>query len=66
MNDKADFGSAVMGFILGAALMFAVTTLPGSFAKMGKDARGECEKSLPRDQWCVVTVLAVPSQEQGK
>jgi len=51
-----------LGCVIGAALMFAVTTLPGSFAKMGIDARDECEKTLPRDQWCVVTVTAVPSR----
>ena len=62
--NKDEMGYFILGCIIGAACMFAVTTLPGSFAKMGKDARGECEKSLPRDQWCVVTVLALPAQEQ--
>jgi hypothetical protein len=64
--NKDEISYFVFGCVIGAAFMFAVAASPGSIAKMAKDARGECEKSLPRDQWCVVTALAVPSQEQGK
>jgi hypothetical protein len=64
--NKDEMSYFFLGCVIGAALMFAVAASPWSILKMAKDARGECEKALPRDQWCVVTVLAVPAQEQGK
>jgi len=44
------FGTAVLGTLL--------NLLPGSYRSMAADAIAECQKSLPRDQTCVV--VAVP------
>jgi hypothetical protein len=63
MNDEFDFGSAVVGFIFGVILMFAVASSPWSIATEAKIVVAACEKELPRSQKCELS--AVPSQEQS-
>ena len=56
----------VSGFSGGALVTLLVTTvlnlLPGSYRSMAADAIAECQKSLPRDQTCVV--VAVPKEKK--
>ena len=53
--DKFFAGSAV-GIIV---FMVLLATLPGSIVRQANEALKECEKSLPRDQNCVVIALPV-------
>lgn len=44
--------------IFGAVIALMLTNyLPGSFLKSAKIAIEECEKSLPRDQHCIISAI---------
>lgn len=59
MNDIAFF----IGMICGAYLLFLVFALtPGLTYHDGDNAIRKCEKSIPRDQHCVL--YASPSKDQ--
>jgi len=48
------FAGCVVGVVV---FMVLLATLPGSIVKQANEALHECEKSLPRDQHCVVVAL---------
>jgi len=46
------------GMIFGSLLTFAFATMPGSKISNYDTAKQACEKSLPRDEQCVI--IAIP------
>lgn len=53
----------IVGAVIGAMIMGCLTTWVGPFARADLEAaRNACEKSLPRDQYCVVQY--VPEKEK--
>jgi uncharacterized protein YjeT (DUF2065 family) len=53
------FAVGVLGTVVLGTLL---NLLPGSYRSMAADAIAECQKSLPRDQTCVV--VAVPKEKK--
>ena len=39
-------------------VLFIMTFIPGSYVKLARDALDECEKTLPRNQKCVLTAVS--------
>ena len=60
MNNSHNFVSFIFGIYFGAIiLILALILIPGSVTKQGRTALEECEKSLPRDQHCIITAIPV-------
>lgn len=45
------------GMVCSAVISLLVIFAPGTYRSMGKEAKEQCEKSLPRDQRCVITAV---------
>ena len=61
MNNDSEIVSFIFGMFFGVLiLILALTFIPGSVTKQGKTVLEECEKSLPRDQYC--TIIAIPEE----
>lgn len=56
------FAGLFLGFIVGGlfTVIFAVN-FPGTITYKAISAKEECEKSLPRDQHCIIT--AIPKEK---
>ncbi len=51
----------LFGICVGIVIMIALLeNMPGSLVKKANEAIQECEKSLPRDQHCKITAIAIP------
>lgn len=60
-NDISAPSAAALGVAIGCAVSLIVSTLPFSSSEKYRVAKQECEKSLPRDQYCVI--VAVPEKK---
>lgn len=59
----SDLTKSLMSAALGAATMLVLmSVLPGSIAKKAFDLIEKCERTLPRDQTCMI--IAVPKTEK--
>lgn len=63
MNDSDVSSAFAAGVLLALALFVLVNLLPWSYRSLAVTAIAECEKTLPRNQQCVIT--AIP-EEMGK
>jgi hypothetical protein len=62
MSNGEEGTAFVAGLIVAAVTITALNFLPSSYRTMAADALEECQKSLPRDQTCVV--VAVPKEKK--
>ena len=53
-------GPFLGGVWFGWVIMMGVSALPSSYSEMARSAMDECEKTLPRNQTCVI--IAVPKE----
>jgi hypothetical protein len=59
-NDMGDDnGALIFGIIIGIVMMCLINAFPFTDSAKYREAIKECEKSLPRDQHCVVVGLPV-------
>ena len=63
MNKDAGFNliSITCGVFI---VLFVVNFLPGSLFNSAKKAMNECEKTLPRNQHCIITAIPAPQNDQ--
>lgn len=54
-----DSGAAIFGFIFGIIAMVVVNTFPFTDSAKYRDAIKQCEKTLPRNEHCVVVGLPI-------
>jgi hypothetical protein len=57
---KEEKYALIAGIILGAILVTVITMVPWSYHSQAVRAKEQCEKTLPRNQECVIT--AVPKE----
>lgn len=63
MNENNGPLFVIVNIIAGALITLALANFfPGTVLRSARDALTECEKSLPRDQHCIIT--AIPTIEQ--
>lgn len=62
MDSKEFWGAVFAGVVIGFVLCAAVASLPGSKINIYDRAKEQCERSLPRDQHCVI--VAVPEAKK--
>lgn len=55
------FFSICMGFLMA---LVVINFFPGTMLKSARNAIAECEKSLPRDQHCIISAIPDPQNEQ--
>lgn len=63
LNNSDVLPGFVLGLILGLVALMLTDSLSGSYRSLAVAALEECEKTLPRNQQCVIT--AIP-EEMGK
>ena len=57
MNDSDVVSAFAAGVLLTIALFVLVDLLPWSYRSLAVTAIAECEKTLPRNQQCVITAI---------
>lgn len=57
MNDSDVLSAFAAGVLLTIALFVLVDLLPWSYRSLAVTAIAECEKTLPRNQQCVITAI---------
>lgn len=60
MNNHPNYPliSLMLGFLLGGLfVLITANSIPSTIVYRGKTALIECEKSLPRDQHCILTAI---------
>lgn len=54
----------IIGFCVGVTLVGVILTLPNSKLEIASKALTECEKTLPRNQKCMIIAVPRPFEEQ--
>ncbi len=67
MRDHSTVGKKhvlVIGVFIGAAIFaFMMSVIPHSIVNEAHKKKAECEKSLPRDQYCVMQYVKRPTDD---
>jgi hypothetical protein len=57
------FGSFLMGVAIGFIVLLLLSSLPGTYPTMAREAIEKCEAELPRNQNCILTAIPAPVEK---